>query len=98
MHESENEREVAQSCPTPSDPMDINVVNNEQCMFLIFGLKWEISSLHLLFDSFYFNFVTNTCLYDSNKSIKVDITQPRNNLKKSYFCLHLSNIFLLIHN
>ena len=47
--------------------VDINV-KNEQCMFLIFGLKWEVSILHHLFDSFYFNFVTNTCLYDSNKS------------------------------
>ena len=48
--------------------VDISVVNNEQCTFLIFGLKWEVSISCLLFDSFYFNFVTNICLYDSNKS------------------------------
>ena len=38
-------------------------------MFLILGFKWEVSILQHLFDSFYFNFLTNTCLYDSNKKL-----------------------------
>ena len=41
MHESESENEVAQSCPTPSDPMDCSLQDASlHGIFQARGLEW----------------------------------------------------------
>ena len=79
--------------------IDINVVNNQQCTFLIFGLKGKYP--FNIFSLTHFILIlsrTPVCTTLIKVTIKVDITQPGNKKNKVTFCLHISNIFLLIHN